>query len=74
MKSGLGDRNNSCHHSSPGSVPNTSQWSPVLETGTMDDLQYRIDCTEGLNEVRSWRPEQSVNMVKDTVAVLATSQ
>ena len=40
----------------------------------MDDLQYRIDCTEGLNEVRSWRPEQSVNMVKDTVAVLATSQ
>ena len=43
MKSGLGDRNNSCHHSSPGSVPNTSQWSPVLETGTIAEVRATLN-------------------------------
>ena len=66
MESGLSDRNNPATNKLKGLTTAESQWSPVLETGTIFEelLYYLRDCS--LNGVRSWRPEQSLTLVACT--------
>ena len=59
MESGLRDRNN-LRFRKGCVMGRRSQWSPVLETGTMTPLTppSSLATIWGLNEVRSWRTEQ----------------
>ena len=59
MKSGLGDRNNQRRIPNPTSRPRVSMKSGL---GDRNNCIYEVVSTrveDGLNEVRSWRPEQS---------------
>ena len=62
MESGLGDRNNRRAPILSRWQWVLSQWSPVSEAGTISPGPSRRESApRRLNEVRSWRPEQSAD-------------
>ena len=59
MKSGLGDRNNAADLDVWAIIREVSMKSGLGDRNNSVSGHVRFDLTESLNEVRSWRPEQS---------------